>query len=258
MNKHIPLVSILLLTGILTANLVSCKKDDKNSSPATGTFYFHIHTNIDSNEVDDTSMYYADATGRHFALSHAQFYISNVTLKNANGTSYLIPTYLLKTIDSEDYLIGTAPVGTYTGVSFVIGVDASANSIIPSSYPATSALANTSMWFGDATKGYMFMKVEGFADTTAAQTGTTRKYFSYEIGAARNLKTITMPSRSGIYAPYILQANGTQYIHLICDYGKLLTGIDFKTRDTTNTYVINPTLADSIANNTANFIHYEE
>ena len=244
----------------------SCKK--KNTPAATGTFYFHLHTDIDTNEVDDTTALYRDATGRHFGLSVAQLYISGITVHNVNGTMYTIPgAIVLKNIDSEQYVIGQAPVGTYDYVVFNVGLDAATNTLQPAGFSTTGYIPNTGMWFGNTTQGYMFMKIQGFADTTTAQTGTNLVNFSYEIGSSANLKSVTLPARGtgayAAYAPYILSANGTNYIHLIGDYGALLSVVNFKHNnapgtDTTDTYNINPALSTTIANNIPNMFHYEE
>ncbi len=252
----------IIISGLSVLFGTSCHKTSSDSA-ATGTFYFHLHTNIDTNEVDDSTALYRDATGRHFGLTVPQFYISGVTLQNAKGTSYTIPNaYILKDLDSEEYIIGTAPVGVYTSVTFNVGLDASANATSPSSYSPGSPLANSSMWYGNTAQGYMFMKLQGFADTTLGQIGTNLVHFSYEIGGSSHLKSITMPTRgTGAYAsylPYTLVAGGTQYIHIICDYGALLFPIDFKTQDSTDSHSLRPGIADTIANNMQQLFHYEE
>ena len=250
-------LSIIVITiSLLSLSMTSCKK--KNNTPSTGTFYFHLHTNIDTNEVDDTTALYRDATGRHFGLSVAQFYISGVTLHNVNGSSYTISGIVLKNIDSEQYVIGTAPIGTYDDVTFNVGLDATTNALQPAGFTTNGYIPNTGMWFGNSTQGYMFMKLQGFADTTATQTGTNLVNFSYEIGSASNLKTVTMPARSGALAPYILTKDGNQFIHIICDYGALLSVVNFNTQDSTDTYNINPALSTTIANNFPNLFRYEE
>ena len=253
----------MLLGAVAFLLIISGTACHKTNIIATGTFRFHLHSNIDTNEIADSSFLYRDAMGRHFSLNIPQFYISGVTLVNANGNNYTIPNvYILKTLDSEEYLIGTAPVGTYTSVIFNVGLDVAANSGQPSGYTVGNPLAQSSMWFGNTTKGYMFMKLQGLADTTALQTGMNPVPFSYEIGSAANLKQVTMPVRgSGSYSsytPYILTAGSTQYIHMICDYGKLLSVVNFSTQDSTDTYNINPTLATTIANNIPAMFKYEQ
>jgi hypothetical protein len=236
--------------------LVSCHK--KDNPQGTGTFYFHIHSNIGTNEVANSATLYADGTGRHFSLSTAQLYISNVRLTNAGGTTVtILNAFVLTALDSEQYLIGTAPAGTYTGVKFDVGLDAATNATTPSSHPAPSPLNNSDMWFGSTDHGYMFIKIQGTADTTPGQTGGNLVPFSYEIGSASNLRTVTMPVRTGSNAPYVLTSGGTQFIHMICDYGKMLSGIDFKTQDSTDAH-LNPSIATAIANNVQNAFEYEE
>ena len=57
-------------------------------------------------------------------------------------------------------------------------------------------------------------------------------------------RTVTMQQQN-----FTVYANQEQAIHMVCDYGKLLQGIDFKTQNTTDTYSVNPSLANQIANN---------
>lgn len=263
MTKQINKLQLLIIAiaTLVSLSITSCSK--KKTTAATGTFYFHLHTNIDTNEVDDVTALYPDGSGRHFGLSIAQFYVSGIVLHNVNGQTYTVPdAYILKDIDSEEYVIGTAPVGTYNSVTFNVGVDAASNATTPSSHAASTALGNSAMWFGNTTQGYMFMKLQGFADTTVAQSGSNLVHFSYEIGSSANLKPVTMPTRGtgsyAMYAPYILTSGNASFIHIICDYGKLLSVVNFKTQDSTDTYNINPSLAQSIANNIPNMFSYEE
>ncbi len=247
------LVSSFIAGLVLFAS--SCKTKDSNS---TGTMYIHLHTNIDTNEVADDTTLYDDGTGRHFSLSTGKFYLTDITLHNVTGTTYKFDgVYILKTIETEQYLVGQAPVGTYDYVTFTVGVSGADNSKAPSSFASSHALSAGDMWFGNTTEGYMFLKAEGKADTTAAQNGTNLMPFVYEIGTAANLKTVTMPVRTGSLTPYILTAGGTQYIHMACDFGKLLSGVNFKTYNSLTSPTANPALATTIANNIAGMFDYE-
>lgn len=251
--------SFCLMITILLLGMASCKKDNTSSTASTGTFYIHLHTNIDTNEVDDKNALYSDASGRHFSLSTAQFYLSNIMLHNVTGSMYTFSgVTIIKNIDSEAYLVGQAPVGTYDYVMFNVGLDSATNAMSPTAFSPIGYVSNSSMWYGSSSQGYKFMKLAGTADTSLGQTGTNLVNFSYEIGSNANLRTVTMPVRSGTYAPYILTKGGTQYLHLVCDYGALLSVVNFKTQDSTNTYTINPALSTTIANNMANMFRYEE
>ena len=256
-NNSSGIFTFSIIVALACMGMAGCTK--KSNTSSTGTFAFHLHTNIDTNEVDDTSVLYRDAMGRHFSLSTAQFYITSVTVHNVTGADYTIQApYILKDIDSEQYIIGAAPVGTYTSVTFTIGYNAAA------SITAPAGAAAAGMAYSDASEGYMAMKLQGKADTSAAQNGTGTVPFLYELGFPIGIKTVTLPARgtgtgaASALTPYILTAGGTTYIHVICDYGKLLPVVDFKTQDTTNSFSINPSLALTIGNNIANMFYYEE
>ena len=256
---------MLLLAGVISFT-TSCHKTVNPT--ALGTFWFHLHTDIDTNEVGDTAKQYRDASGRHFSLSVAQFYISNVRLHNVDGSTYTIANAcILKDIDSEQYVIGQAPAGIYDDVTFAAGLSGSYDSDAPAAFSTTGYIPNTTMWFGGSA-GYIDMKLQGFADTTTAQNGTSLVPFSYEldmeaytngIGSSPNYQ-VAMPARgSAAYPVYQLLAGGVTYIHIICDYGKLLSVIDFKTMDSANTNTgLNLATAATIAHNVPNLFRYEE
>jgi hypothetical protein len=263
--RHTVAVTALL---VLSVSLHSCLKRINTPSVPSGTFYFRLHTYIDSTEVTDTAALYRDSTGRHFGLSVAQFFIYDVVLQYSNGTTYKVPNaYILKDIDSERYIIGAVPPGSYSSVTFNVGLDPTTNAISPANFaPAGSYIPTATMQF-DSSGGYMYMDIQGFADTTATQNGTNLVYFSYQIGqfitsggADIDLQTVVMPTRGKgsytSYAPYTLAVNGSCYIDIICDYGKLLSVVNFKTQDTTNTYDVNPALAPIIASNEPNMFRY--
>jgi hypothetical protein len=258
--------AVIIITCILAifTGANSCKK--KSEPAAMGTFYFHIHTKIDTNEVANGNTLYRDSTGRHFSLSVAQFYISGVKLHNVTGSYYTIPnSIVLKSLDSEQYVIGQAPAGTYDGVSFTVGLDPATNVKTPGEFSNTGYIANSSMWFGNTTDGYMYLQAQGMADTTATQTGANLVPFSYKLGAMPelggdlDLKTVTMSMRTGALKPYTLFGGSSSYIHLNCDYGKLLSGVNFKSQDSADTHSSNNTnTAIGIAGKIPDMFLYEE
>lgn len=251
---------------LVMATLAACKKT-KNTGSSNGTFYLHMHTNIDTNEVDDNTTFYTDAEGRHLGLTTAQYYITNVTLHNVNGTFYTLPnSTVLVSMDSEQYKLGDAPAGTYDYVQFTVGLSATMNAMQPTAFVNNGYLPNSDMWFGATNDGYNYLKIEGFADTTAAQTGINPVHFSYHIGKQfalggpdLDLKTVIMPLRTGTLKPYTLFAGSTAYVHIVGDYGQLLSQVNFKTTDSVDTHAaLNPGTAVLIANNTSKMFRYEE
>ncbi len=246
----------LLAASLCLLTLAGCRKKSQPAdqpAPANGTLYLHIHTHIDTTEVD-SGMVAKDATGRRFELDLAQFYISGITLKKADGSTVSAGNvYLLKKIAQEQYLVGSVPSGNYLSVTFNVGVDAAANQTTPASHAPTDALytQNPSMWFGSTTQGYIFMNLQGKADTSALNNGPVNAPFSYQLGTSSMLKTFTLPDKAFTVAP-----GQSQLVHIIADYGKLLQGVNFKTQPTATPFS-NAAVAAQISNNIQFMFHYE-
>jgi len=236
--------------GVFFIFATSCKKE--STTVDMGTFALHLHTNIDTNEADLGTAYH-DASGRQILLNVAQFFISNVKLKKTDGTFYSISgVTVLKTPDEEEYIIGKAPAGNYSSVTFDVGVQSSDNHSDPNSFPDTSALHTTdpNAWYGTTANGYIFMNIQGMVDTSAGNNGNVDFPISYQIGTDANLKTVSMPDQA-----FTIPKDETQLVHIICDYGAVLTGIDFKTENMTTTFT-NPDVATKIVNNISSTVMF--
>src|SRR5579872_5697205 len=166
--------NLLIKLAVITCLTVffSCKKKDTTVAPAPttpmGTLAFHLHTNIDTTETDSGRIC-KDAGGRRFQLNVAQFYASGIVAIRSDGSKVpLSNVYILKTMAKEEYVIGSIPAGNYNSVSFNVGIDSAANKTAPSSHAAPSVLGAQipNMWFGSTAQGYIFMNVQGLADTT--------------------------------------------------------------------------------------------
>lgn len=256
MNRQLNLVFIGLTLAIVIG-LAGCHKNDTVAPTPTGTLYFHLHTNIDTAEVDDYGTVYTDSLGRRLYLSLAQLYVSGIKALKADGSSVSLDSaIILKTKDIEQYRVQQIPVGNYTSVSFQVGLNATNNQATPSSYPATSALSaqSSSMWFGSTSQGYMFVNVQGGIDTTKAQTAdvSTFQPFSYQLGTANELTTVTLPAKN-----FTITAGQGQEVHITIDYAKLLNGLNLKTENTATPFT-NATVAAKAAKNIPSLFRYEQ
>ncbi len=217
--KNLRIYSLL----ICTLFIISCKKKTTtttDSAVPTGTFVMHLHSNIDTNEVEAYDTIYSDLNGRKISLSMAQMYISNIQLIKLDGTSYDISnSTFLKVTEIEGYSFENIPVGNYKAIRFKVGLDASTNSLNPSS---SSVLNNSTMWFSNIVQpdGYVFMNVQGTVDTSAAMN-IAPVAFSYKIGTNSNLVSIQMPDQN-----FSIIKNEQTLSHIIIDYSKILTGIE--------------------------------
>ena len=271
----------------MSVAMTSCKKTNNNNSSDSAIFLFHLHTQIidstiggnsdgingglDSNTTGSYNPWYTDSLGRRIELFVPQFFISSIMLVNANGNMYpLTNVVLLKGLDSEDYYLAKAPVGTYVSAKFTVGLSNADDAISPSTdfltntnltgslltfnqaYPTQSTMWNGSSYYG--------MKITGAYDTSSGGTGLNPILFSFEL--PNNLTTqyqITLPTRgtaaANNYPVYVATAGSTNYIHILCDYGKLLAAINLKTSNQTS---VNPLIADTLAGNLPNMYRYEQ
>jgi hypothetical protein len=256
MKNQIKIMRVLVQFIFLAAFLIfagSCKKNSTEVVAAPGHVSFHLHTDIDTAEVD-TSQIYKDHNGRKIQIKLAQFYISGVALIRADGSQFALPgTIAMKSIPTEEYSLGDVPPGNYVSVTFNVGLSPSQNQTNPATEPAGNYLAAQTppMWFGSTTKGYMFMNIQGKVDTSALNNGPVNVPISYEIGTNALLQTVRMPNQT-----FAIVSGQNSFVHIICDYGKLLSVVNFKTSPTADPFTNLP-VATQIANNIPNMFHYE-
>jgi hypothetical protein len=274
MRQNTAVVLAFIFVAFLSGSFMSsCKKSGGSSSGKdSATFYFHLHTQIidstiggnadgyDSNTTgsSSTNAWYIDGAGRRIELFVPQFYITGIMLTNANGSMYSIPNaILLKGLDSEDYYVAKVPVGTYTAAMFTVGITGADSVVSPSTMFITDGNAfptQSTMWSGSDNYG---MKITGAYDTTSAHTGTNPLPFSLTIPNGLTIQhPITLPTRgSSSYPAYIATSGSINYVHILCDYGQLLSYINLKTSNQTS---VNPLIADTLANNLTNMFRYEQ
>lgn len=106
---------------------------------------------------------YATPAGETFTVTTLKYYVSNLKFTKSDGTVYAAPnTYFL--VDqaqpaSQHLAVMGVPAGTYTGVSFVVGVDAATTQADPSKLTGALNPANSMYW--PWSTGHIFMKMEG-------------------------------------------------------------------------------------------------
>ncbi|MVM30814.1 hypothetical protein GO755_12300 [Spirosoma sp. HMF4905] len=250
--------SILFIASLIVVVWLSaCQKNESVTPTPVGTVYLHLHTNLDSSEVDDYGTIYQDGNGHRIYLTLAQLYVSGVKAIKADGSTVSLDSaIILKTKEFEQFRVQQLPAGEYSSVSFLVGLNATTNQANPASYPATSALSaqQPSMWFGSTNQGYMFVNVQGGVDTTKAQNAPLAQFqpFCYQLGTADELKTITMPTEKFTISP-----GQGQEVHITIDYAKLLQGLNLKTENKATPFS-NLTVANKVTNNIPAMFRYEE
>lgn len=203
---------------------------------------------------------YKNAAGETFSLTTFNYFVSNVSLKNENGTVITFPNqyFLVRQADTKTLTINLAnvPAGNYSELSFVMGVD-SLKSISgagermgvldPTSY-------GTDGMYWSWNSGYIFTKVEG--TSTAVPTSVSpNQTFALHIGGygggwnggaktVNNLRTVTLPMTNRA----TVRSDIAPEIHLFVDAKQLFDGPTKISLATTNS-VHSPAAAIPLADN---------
>lgn len=157
-------------------------KDDDGSCAYPGVM-LHFHSKMGTADFAyDTEV--TNWEGRKMKFTTAQVYLSGFFYHNDDGKTMIEDSYVLAKPETMMYEIGEVPSAHYHGFGFSVGVDSASNHMDPASWPSDHALSsnNPDHAFWAWNSGYIFIKVEGVMDSTAAMNGTTNAPFIYHIG----------------------------------------------------------------------------
>lgn len=217
MNIYKSAIACTLISCVL---FFSCKKEENNVSPQTPTqaLSIHCHSKLAGKTIV-AGQSLSDSLGRQFKFDVFRFYLSNITLIKADKSEVKINKSILITEVADDIQLGTIPAAEYVSVRFTVGLDSITNHSDISARPSGDALGiqNPAMhWSWNS--GYIFLKVEGRVDSTAAGNSQPNKSFLFHIGLDKNAKVLS----KSISAP----AGGLALeLHTNIDYAKLFAGL---------------------------------
>lgn len=250
-----PLLRLSFLSGffLLLIAVSACKKNDNTKLPPNkGTLILHFQSSIGNQKIVADSVYRnADSTQLKFQT--AQFFMCKFKVQEADSSWHVFDGYyIMKSLTNSEFVLGDIPVGDYINLAFKVGVDTSSNHLSPTSFPPSSPLyvTNLTTWFGNTNDGYIFMNVQGQADTSATLNGTPSANFSYQIGEDSLLKQIDMPGHFNI------AFQDKTILNINCDFGVLLNGINFKTQTNATPY-FNTSLENLLATRIHTMFSYQ-
>ncbi len=118
---------------------------------------------------------YTSPEGTLIQYSMVRFYVSQISLIKDNNEELHYPDqYYLADSESDNlFLIDEHVMGKFKGIRFGLGVDSTRNdssgiyAIPPYEYPVDHALSPANFMYWSWNPGYIFMKLEGKADTSA-------------------------------------------------------------------------------------------
>lgn len=166
--KTRPLTALCsLLLASSAAVFVGCQKaDDPLVAPPVTTpgevdLQFTNVVGTKPLNLDGTA--YATPAGETFTVSTLEYYVTNIKLTRSDGTEYAAPNlYFLvdqRKPASQHLALTGVPAGTYTRLSFVLGVDAATTQADPLQLTGALNPANNMYWTWNT--GHIFMKMEG-------------------------------------------------------------------------------------------------
>lgn len=164
------------------------------------------------------TVWYRNAAGDSFQVREHKYYVSNFTLQTDSGAPVKIPeSYLL--VDAWDVRprdLPGVPPGTYTRISFLLGVD----SIRNVSGAQTGDLEQSKGMFWDWDAGYIMAKMEGRSPQSTLSGGELFFHIAGFSGKYHVLRTVTLD----LPAPLVLKPGKKPIIQLQSDLGSWFSG----------------------------------
>ncbi len=246
----------LSLFALLAISVAACqKKDDDNKTvtppptgSATGEVGFEVSNYFGDKALTLNTETYTTASGESVTISKFNYFITNIKLKKADGTEYVQPEsyYPVKAdvAGSHHFHIKDVPAGTYTSISFLVGVD-SARNVSGAQSGGLDVNNAASGMFWSWNTGYIMAQLEG---TSPQSTATDKKFvhhiggFKGEFNSIRSV-TITLPQQM------VLSGEKESTIKLKADANKWF-GTNIKVANVTNLMTVNATskmIADNYA-----------
>lgn len=197
--------TITILVFVLTFCIhISCKRHPENPSVvnsvpidtvtnpvvSTNSISIQFETLMGSQPLIYDKDYLNEA-GETFRINYFQFYVSNIVLYKQDGSTYAIPEsyFLVNPQANNKIIVEKMPFGSYTGISYMIGVDSARNVSGVQKGALDPALAQGMFWSWNT--GYVFLMLNGSSPSSKQNA----KNFEYHISGFRKsnfaLQTIT-------------------------------------------------------------------
>lgn len=171
----------LSLTFVVLLGFTACNKNENTEVQLS----FQFNHLVDGEAVEFDVIRYGNAFGNQYSVSTLKYFVSNITMHKSDGSSILFDDehYVDARDNSTLIYMPTAkiPVGDYTGISFVFGLDSVKNVTGRFLNPPESLME----WPITMGGGYHYMKLEGKFDSATvvknfqAHTGPTMGNANY-------------------------------------------------------------------------------
>ncbi|AWM31598.1 MbnP family protein [Hymenobacter nivis] len=193
---------------LLPLAISGCKKDEAAGAD-TGSVSLEMTTVVGTAPLAFDGTSYTKSDGQTFRVTKFKYLLSNVQLLRADGTAYTAPDsyYLVDAAQTatQHLVVPNVPLAEYTGLRFVVGVDAARNT----AGAQTGALDPNNDLYWDWTAGYVFLKMEGTSPQAPHPAAAAEGGLRFHIGDNGIQRTITF---AGI--PLAVTATQSPAVHL--------------------------------------------
>jgi len=222
-------VAATLLLAVLT--LAGCKKDEAINN--TGKFTLSMDNGVTMpgtngpvfNSLVLNTGAYVNAAGDDFTVTTFKYYISNIKLLKADNSAYTLPKsyYLVDQSkpESQELTMSDIPVGDYTGISFMVGVD-SARSKAGNFTEAALSSNNGMLWTMNGIDEFINLNMSGYSPRSPSG-GLTFHIAGYQHSTTNTIRTVTVPFPAA-NSPMQVRADHSPEIHMQVDIAKMFTG----------------------------------
>jgi len=271
MKKNSNNVFLIFVFSIFS--LVSC--DDTEPENVTGSttgtlrlYIEHVGTKVSSESNEHSSrisngnhssnepLYISDSlyvTANHDTVSITAFnylltdfsYVKDGDTMTNSAVAFFIRHDLDQTSDDIEKLITEIPVGTYSNINFLLGVNDEANLTDNVTGELEDAFYGGMVWTWST--GYKFAKIEGFLYSGGDTTAITK-----HIGTSTNKRDITIDNEFTISEGLVTE------VHLQVDISDVLGGVSLGSTHSSHklTSDINAIIMDSLAAQLSNPHHF--
>ncbi|HQW84067.1 MAG TPA: hypothetical protein PK987_06400 [Ferruginibacter sp.] len=241
------LINSVLYCVVILA-LAACQKP-YNINQQSGTLKITFKNTVKGVPVQLNTGIYTNNFGEQYNISKLKYYISHVSINNTTSSATSKEYYLVdESVTSSQSFSFDSPVGSYSSVSFLLGVDSTRNV----SGAQTGALDPLNDMFWTWNSGYIMAKMEGTSPQSTIVNNKVEYHIGGFAGANSVLKNINLIIPVSSINLIDIKEGKTSEVFIDADFDKWWQGVyDLKIAGTASV-TMPGTLAKSISDNYAN------
>ena len=232
--KRFSLSTLAGVFALATLALTGCKEDAVIPA-ATGTVTLHMDNGVTMlNPTTGAPTFgslvlgtgaYTNANGDNFTVSTFKYCVSNVKLLKADNSTFTLPkTYYLvnqNKPNTQELVFSEVPVGDYTSISFLVGVDSARTKADNFTKVALSS-NNGMLWTMNGVDEFINLNLGGYS-SKARSGGLTFHIAGYKQASTNTIRTVTVPFPANS-SPMLVRANHSPEIHMHVDIARMFSG----------------------------------